>query len=151
MSFVEVALSAYGLQKGGSSHGAAELRDTTGDACDKMDDKEACKRLLLGRPQEDDQFHRDGIRWVSLHLDLMRRTQADTSSSRWNTIRNMVRAVPGWMWYPICVVLIIAALFALMLLAVCVRAIKNPAIGIKLAVLGLFSTSVLAAYWMLPV
>ena len=152
MSFIEIVLSAYGLRSGGGKKPSMDdLRDTKGDVCAKMDDKKACEAKLVGRALEDDALHRDGIRWLWEHIDLLRLSQADTTHSRYAMVIRMIKAVPGWMWYPVVIIMIIAGIFGLMLLAILVRSIKNPMIMVKLAVLGAFSTAVMFAYILLPV
>jgi hypothetical protein len=151
MSFIELVLSAYGLHKGGGKPSVKDLKDSSGDVCAKVDDKQACQAKLVGRAVEDDALHRDGIRWLWEHIDLMRTTRADTSHSRFAVILHAIRAVPGWMWYPFVVLMIVAGLFGLMMLAIVVRSFKNPIIMVKLAVLGAFSTAVFFAFILLPV
>ena len=151
MSFIELVLSAYGLHKNGGKPSVKDLRDSTGDVCAKMDDKKACEEKLVGHALEDDALHRDGIRWLWEHIDLMRTTRADISHSRIAMILHAVRAVPAWLWYPFIVLMVIATLFGLMLLAIVVRSFQNPIIMVKLAVLGAFSTAVFFAFVLLPV
>ena len=151
MSFIQLVLSAYGIKRGGTKPSMDDLKDSTGDVCAKMDDKEACESKLVGHALEDDALHRDGIRWLWDHIDLLRATRADTAHSRWKMARNAIRAVPGWMWYPIIVLMGVVFVFCLMMLAIVVRSFKNPIIMVKLAVLGTFSFVVLLAFLFLPV
>ena len=147
-SFIELVLSSYGLRDKKTS--MADLSASPGDVCDKVTDKVACNAKLVGDSLSDDALHRDGIRWLWTHISLLRATRADATRSRWETLKHMIKAVPGWMWYPIVILLIIAAIFGLSLLAVVVKSIKNPIIMVKLVVLGLFSSSVVYAYLLLP-
>jgi hypothetical protein len=153
MSFLELFLSSYGLRRGGGKKPSVEdLRDPGGkDVCAKMDDKKACEAKLIGSSGEDDQLHRDGIRWLWEHIDLLRLTQADTSHSRLALLLRLARSVPGWLWYPLVIVMIIAGIFGLMMLAIVARSFKNPIIMVKLLVLGGFSFAVMTAYLLLPV
>ena len=153
MSFIAILFGAYGITRekredvlsGGIEPAAV------GDICEGKD-KDACERRLLGGQTQEDADFQAG-RFLALHLDLLKRTQADATRSKYQMFAALIKALPTWAMITFAVVfvtLFILRIIPNFIIMYSLMVENRPALGKVLAMVT-FTGFVLAVYFLFPV
>jgi hypothetical protein len=145
MPFLLTILQAYGIHA--SKDPTKGLSNDTGDVCAKMADKRACAAKLVGNAAEDDALHRDGKRFLELHIDLLRMSRADTTNARIQMIKDVYSLIPWWLQI---VIVFVGIAFMITLgitgIVILVHLKDNPVAMGKVFALSAFTVAIIVAY-----